>query len=55
MQIPKYKNIFPKGFTPNWPKEDFVIRKVQNTVPSTYKTKDLNGEEIAEFGIENVF
>ena len=31
---------------PNWSEEIFVIRKVKNTVPWTYVTNDLNGEEI---------
>ena len=28
----KYKNIFAKGYIPNWSKEVFVIKKVKNTV-----------------------
>ena len=31
----KYKNIFAKGYTPNWSEEVFVIKKVKNTVPWT--------------------
>ena len=42
----KYKNIFAKGYTPNWSEEVFVIKKVKNTVPWTYFVNDLNGEEI---------
>ena len=42
----KYKNIFAKGYTPNWSEEVFVIKKVKNTVPWTYVINDLNGEEI---------
>ena len=45
-RIPKYKNIFEKGYTPNWSEEVFVIKKVKNTVPWTYVINDLNGEEI---------
>ena len=33
IRISKYKNIFAKGFTPNWSEEVFVIKKVKNTVP----------------------
>ena len=33
IRFSKYKNIFPKGYTPNW-------------VPWTYVINDLNGEEI---------
>ena len=28
--ILKYKNIFAKGYTANWPEEVFVIKKVKN-------------------------
>ena len=33
VRISKHKNIFAKGYTPNWSEEDFVIEKVENTVP----------------------
>ena len=33
VRISKYKNIFAKGYTPNWPEEVFLIKKVKNTVP----------------------
>ena len=46
VRISKYKNIFPKGYTPNWSEEVFVIKKVKNTVPWTYVINDLNGDEI---------
>ena len=46
VRISKYKNIFAKGYTPNWPEEVFVIKEVKNTIPSTYVINDLNGEEI---------
>ena len=46
VRISKYKNIFAKGYMPNWSKEVFVIKKVKNTVPWTYIINDLNGEEI---------
>ena len=46
VRIFKYKNIFAKGYTPNWSEEVFVIKKVKNTVPWTYVINDLNGEEI---------
>ena len=68
VRISKYKNIFAKGYMPNWSEEVFVIKKVKNTVPWTYVINDLNGEEIIgtfyekelqktnqeEFGIEKV-
>ena len=46
VRISKYKNIFAKGYTPNWLEEVFVISKTKNTVPWTYVINDLNGEEI---------
>ena len=46
VRISKYKNIFAKGYMPNWSEEVFVIEKVKNTVPWTYVINDLNGEEI---------
>ena len=41
VRITKYKNVFAKGYTPNWSEEVFVVKKVKNTV-----VNDLNGEEI---------
>ena len=46
VRISKYKNIFAKGYMPNWSEEVFVIKKVKNNVPWTYVINDLNGEEI---------
>ena len=46
VRISKLKNMFAKGYTPNWSKEIFVVSKVKNTLPWTYELKDLNGEEI---------
>ena len=46
MRISKYKNIFAKGYVPNWLEEIFVNKKVKNTVPWTYDINDLNNEEI---------
>ena len=43
VRISKYKNIFTKGYMPNWSEEVFVVR---NTVPQTHVINDLNGEEI---------
>ena len=41
VRISKYKNIFAKGYTPNWSEEVFVIKKVKNTVSWTYIINDL--------------
>ena len=46
VRISKYKNIFGKGYTPNWSEEVFVIKEVKNIVLWTYVINDLNGEEI---------
>ena len=68
VRISKYKNIFAKGFVPNWSAEVFVITKVKDTVPWIFVISDPIGEEIVrkfyknelqkakanEFGIEKV-
>ena len=46
IRIPKYKNIFAKGYVPNRSEEAFVITKDKNTVPWTYVLSNRNGEEI---------
>ena len=46
VRISKYKNIFAKGYMPNWSEEVFVIKKDKNTFPWTYVINDLSGEEI---------
>ena len=46
VRISKYKNIFAKGYAPNWSEEFFVVSKIKNTVPWTYVINDLNGEKI---------
>ena len=47
VRIAKYKNIFVKGYTPNWKEEIFVAKKIENTIPWTYVISDLNDEETA--------
>ena len=44
--ISKYKNIFAKGYAPNWSEDVFVITKIKNSVPWTYVINDLKGEKI---------
>ena len=53
VRISKYKNIFAKGYTPNWSEEVSVIKRVKNTKQWTYVTGDLNGEEIVGTFYEN--
>ena len=42
----KYKNIFTKGYMPNWFDKIFIVSKIRNTVPWIYVISDLNGEQI---------
>ena len=46
IRISKYKNIFAKGYLPNWSEEVFIISKIENTVPWSYVINDLNGQEV---------
>ena len=46
VRISKYKNIFTKGYTPNWSDEAFLVKIVKNTVLWTYVVNNLDGEEI---------
>ena len=46
LRISTYKNVFAKGYTPNWSEEVFVVTKIKNTVSWSYVFSDLNGEEI---------
>ena len=48
VKISKFKNIFAKGYTPNWSSEIFIVDKINDTVPYTYNLKDLNDEEIID-------
>ena len=46
VRISKFKNIFVKGYTPNWSKEIFIVNQINDTVPYTYNLKNLNDEKI---------
>ena len=46
VRISKFKNIFAKGYTPNWSKETFIVDNINDTAPYTYNIKDLNGEKL---------
>ena len=37
VRISIYKNIFTKGYTPNWSEEIFVLKNIKNTVPWTFR------------------
>ena len=55
VRISKYKNIFAKGYAPNWSEEAFVVSKIKNIIPWTYVVSDLNGEEITGSFYEKEF
>ena len=42
VRISKYKNVFAKGYVPNWSEEVFVIKKIKSTFPWIYVISDLN-------------
>ena len=47
VRISKYKRqLFDKGFTPNWTEEVFVIDDILYTKPITYRLVDLQGEAV---------
>ena len=46
VRISKFKNLFTKGYTPNWSSEIFIVDKINDTVQYTYNLKDLKDEEI---------
>ena len=46
VRISKYKNIFAKGYVPNWSEEVFIVNEIKSTVPWTYAINDLNGEKV---------
>ena len=40
IRVSKIKQVFEKGYTPNWSTEIFTISQVMATNPITYKLKD---------------
>ena len=46
VRISKLKNVFEKGYTPNWTEELFTIYVQIPRNPVVYRIKDLNGEVI---------
>ena len=53
VRISKNKNIFAKGYAPNWSEETFVIRKIKNVLQWKYVINDCNGKEIIGKFYEN--
>lgn len=46
VRISKYKNVFDKGYTPNWTTEIFSISNIFQTNPFTYQLKDESNNTI---------
>ena len=46
LEYQNIKNIFAKGYFPNWSEEVFMIKKFKNTVLWTYAISDRKGKEI---------
>ena len=46
VRISKHKNIFAKGYAPNWSEKMFLVKKIKNTVTWAYVIRDLNREKI---------
>lgn len=46
VRISKYKNLFEKGYEPQWTTEVFSISKIQYTDPITYLLSDYRNNEI---------
>ena len=46
IRLLRKKNVFAKGYTPNWSEESFVISKIKNSIPWIYAVNGSNGEEI---------
>lgn len=47
VRISRTKNVFEKGYEPNFSYEVFTVSEVLNTDPVTYKLVDYNGDPIA--------
>ena len=48
VRISKYKNIFAKGYIPNWSEQVLVIKKVKKNVQWAYVIIGLKGKETVE-------
>ena len=48
VRISKYKNVFAKGYTPNWSEDVFAIKKAKKTVPWTLLLVTLKEKELLE-------
>ena len=46
VRVPDKRNLYSKGFTPNWSRELFKMQKMNPTNPVTYGLVDENNEQI---------
>ena len=46
VRLSKAKQVFAKGYLPNWTEEIFTVSRVLNTIPAHYKVHDYINEEI---------
>lgn len=44
VRISKFKNVFNKGYLPNWTNEVFKVHRIQPSFPKTYLLQDGRGE-----------
>ena len=49
VRISKYKNIFAKGYAPNWSEEAFCLKQIKDKVPWTYAISYLNHKNVENF------
>mgnify|MGYP002775281590 CR=1 FL=1 len=46
VRISKYRELFSKGYTPNWSNEVFLVKLIKMTNPTTYILEDQQKNEI---------
>ena len=55
VRLSKVKNVFGRGFLPNWTEEVYTVTQVLNTRPIQIKVKDYNDDEVeGSFYIQEV-
>ena len=54
IRISKFKNIFVKGYIPNWSEKFFVIEKVKITIPWTFVISDLMVKKLLQRFTEKI-
>ena len=53
LEYQNIKNIFAKGYFPNWSEEVLVIKRIKNNVPCTYVISDLKVTKLLESFTKN--